>query len=231
MAKSQAAKNSADKKEPKPGKKKTSGLNGSEPLSNFQTPATGRVQPPEPVSKSHNGKIIVTLEKASMQKNNNLLVSFSKMENDGSISNHPGETYDRIIHPDLKACFNSLDVHWGFLSTFLSVKGYKNIDSIDAAITKNFKCTGVIIKPEEAVMLIGHKLTDDGKAVNLNTPYRKFEEDDKNAYKFMENLTTVLERLTSEVLQYIDGTKKGEEPQLKLELPEQENEYDFEEDK
>jgi hypothetical protein len=186
---------------------------GTEPLSSFQeTEKTGRKDQliEEKPIIPNNKNVVITLEAASIQKNDTLKVSYSKVELDGAFSYHNGEEFDRIIHPDLRQCFNDLAIHWAFLTTFLERKKYHSLDKITPEIVKPFKCKGVSIKPETGFQLIGYKIDDDGYAINLNTPYRLFEVDEKKAYRFMEELQEVFQRLDKEVIAYILGIKKGD---------------------
>ena len=66
------------------------------------------------------------------------------------------------------------------------------------------------------MVISGHKLLPDNKAVILNTPFRRFTESEQSRYVFMDDLQERLDRLDTEVRAYVDGSKRGADAQLNL---------------
>jgi hypothetical protein len=198
-----------------------------EPLSNFQeTEKTGRVDPSQNGHEKQKLKSALTIEKVKMVKNDYLKVDFSKIEPDATTSSDSYENKMRPVHPDCRAAFKNLSVHLGLLCDYLSTRQIKEIDKYDQELVEAFHVTGISIgggDGEEGIVLTGHKITKSGKAVILNSPFTRFEEDEKTVYRHVDNLRTRVDAVIQEAKLYLEG-KRGEEAQQKLEFPEKENE-------
>lgn len=106
------------------------------------------------------------------------------------------------VHQDLKNAFIGLHIHWGVMSGFITTKQVKNIDSYDSELIKDIHVSGIIrggAEDESYVILTGYKIGEYKKATNLNTPLFRIEEDEKTAYKYMEELLDVIEQIEKEV--------------------------------
>lgn len=148
-----------------------------------------------------------------------LSVSYSKIEADGSTSNHAGVVFEgRFAHPDTLAIFQDLRVHFALACEFISVKQLKSIDDYNQSLVEKFTVLKVKIKKEEGVSLTGYKLLNKGPW-NFTAPFIRFSDDEQSAYRYIDELTEKVEQLEEEVIKYIEGSKVGKDPQGTLEFP------------
>ena len=187
-----------------------------EPLSEFQEPKTGRTDVPLPAPALP--KSAITIEKVKMEKDDALFVVFSKIAN-GSTSHH-SDTFEQRMHPDLKGKFREFRVHLALLCDYISTQQVKDLDKYNQELVDKFNVSSVSIK-EDGCVITGYKITKSGKAVILNTPFTLFESEGENSYHYAEELETLIGQFVAEVLQYLDGSKKGEDPQQSIEFPEE----------
>src|SRR5688572_276297 len=94
-----------------------------EPLSNFQTPATGRKDPS--LSGKTNGKQKsvepekIYMEKIKLMDGETLEISYTRIEKDATPTS-VSEVHKAPVHPDLKACFKSMRIHLGINCDYIS---------------------------------------------------------------------------------------------------------------
>ena len=191
----------------------------AEPLSNFQTPKTGRKELLN--EKPAKNKTIITIEKVRIEKEDSLTINFSKVSN-GSSSHHSDTFYQRM-HPDLKKKFSEFRIHLALLCDYVSTQQLKSLEKYNKDLVEKFHVTSISIKPDEGVVITGHKMTKMKKAVILNSPFTLFNQDEKTAYRYQQELSDLVQELINEVMQYLNG-KKGEEPQGSLEFPDEKEE-------
>jgi hypothetical protein len=106
------------------------------------------------------------------------------------------------VHQDLKNAFIGLHIHWAVMTGFITTKQVKNIDSYDSELIKDIHVSGIIRggnEDEEYIILTGYRIGEYNKASNMNTPLFRIEEDEKTAYKFMDELLDVIENIEKEV--------------------------------
>lgn len=190
------------------------------PLSDFQDLSkTGRVDPQaqeqvKPAVKSAQ----YSIEKVKIENDHHLNVTYGIIHIDGSHEYHPGVSHDHFMHQDLKSIFLKLRIHLAVLCDYIPVKQIKNIEAYSESLVEKFRVTTVTIKQGEGVVITGYRKTHRKKTVTLNTPFTLTEEDEKTAYRFLDDLNTILSELLEETEKYIRRTKVGEDPQGKLDL-------------
>lgn len=126
------------------------------------------------------------------------------------------------VHPDLVQSFKNMRIHLGILCGYIAAKTVKNIETPKDELIESFHVKGISVKSgdDPGIVISGHRILENGKAVILNTPFTRFEEGEESAYKFVEDLLAKCERAEVEVNAYVDGTKKGEDVQKAIEFPE-----------
>lgn len=131
------------------------------------------------------------------------------------------------VHADLVQAFQNLAIHLAILTGYVSVKQVKNVETPKPELVDGYWINSLSVKSgdDPGVVISGHKVLETGKAVILNTPFQRFEEGEESAYKFTDDLVDKIERAEKEVNAYVDGTKKGDDPQLGL-FPAQEPKLD-----
>lgn len=122
------------------------------------------------------------------------------------------------VHDDLKTSFQNLAIHLAILTGYVSVKQIKNIETPKPELFEGFHVNGISVKSgdDPGVVISGHRILDNGKAVILNTPFTRFEEGEESAYKFTDDLQAKINRAVGETSAYEDGSKLGDDPQLAL---------------
>lgn len=213
MAKSKKEPGKKIKASPKPAKK----INGetTEPLSNYQTPVTGREKPED--KKPVKGMDILKV-KLIDGGDKGILISYIKTEADGSTINAKGEEHEARVHPDLVKAFEKLAVHLGVLCFYISPKEIKDIKKCDLEEIDNFHVSAISYggsEGDEGVTLTGH-YTKNGKNVILNSPFQLIDEDEKTGYKFIKDFNQKCDKVIAETNSYLDGSKRWKDPQGEL---------------
>lgn len=125
------------------------------------------------------------------------------------------------IHPDLKKAFAALVPHLVLLCEFSSVK---SLDKLTEAETEPFTVTSYSIggKDDEntGIVLTGQKKLKTGKVMVFNTPFTRFEEDEKSGYRFVDDLQTKLGILNDEIEKFLFEGKQADPAQRSLAFPE-----------
>ena len=175
-------------------------------------------------------KPIITIEKIKIVDKTFFLIGFTKIESDHSTSSHPGELYEgRFIHPDTHEKFRRLRIHWAILCGYIPSIKVKDVENYDTTVLDSYVVSGISIKPEEDFQLTGYRINELKKAVNTTTPYTLFNQDEKSAYRFSDEIRDLIDDIVIDVQEYIAGKKVGEDPQGKLALPERMEEEELEE--
>jgi len=206
------AKASVKSKPAKKGKEK----NGEEfPLSAVQDlTVTKRVDPNAKKEKKAAPKAIkpvIIIDKVKIEDQNFLTVSYSKIESDGSTSNHSGVTFEgRWIHPDTRILFLDLRIHLALINEFISVQQLKSITSYKEDLVDKFNVVAVNIKQDEGVTLTGYKRLKRG-AFNFNSLFTRFSDDKETAYRYIDELKTLVEKLQEDTVKYLENDAFGEE--------------------
>ncbi len=223
--------------------------NDVEPLSSFQdTSVTGRKDAapkdkkkpakgtPDVITKDKkkSGKVVempppaaptkkdqISIQRAKIFDDHHLTITYTKLAPDGTHSEHPGESYpERFMHADLRSKFKALAIHMALMQGYIPKSEIKSITRYNQDLVKTFTVTSVSIKAGEGVVITGHKKTDYKSVANFNTPFTRLGDPDTAAYGFVEDLQEKLDELVAEVIEYLEGTKVGEDPQGKLDFKE-----------
>lgn len=133
-------------------------------------------------------------------------------------------TYDKgpKCHADFENKLAALAVHFPLLTGYVKHSSVKKIESLlESEIAKSFTIGGFHIggkDEDQGIVLVGHRILDNGKAQVLNSPFYRFNDDDQTRYKFMDDLQLALEDCKEEAKLYISGQKVWQDPQLSLQL-------------
>lgn len=125
---------------------------------------------------------------------------------------HPSTTGDAPIHDDLREAFESLTPHFAFICEEISESECRQaIIDLEKGIlnefgpTKNYAVGGFTLgKDSEGITISGTKNLDAGDVLNINTPFKKWDNVD---YPFMNELIATVDSLKSEVYEYIEGKR------------------------
>lgn len=161
------------------------------------------------------------LVKVKLGKKDTLIIDFERKEADGTTTEGQ-ETRQSPIHKDLKIAFEKLCIHFALMVGFVDFKSVKDIENPKVELFEDFKVTQYSIggTDEHGVTLTGYKTLGNGKAFNYNTPFYLFDQAEESRYKFMDSLQKAIHVIESEVYQYLDGSKVGENPQGQLNFEE-----------
>lgn len=182
----------------------------------------------------------ITLKKAKIKDNLFLEVEYSEQAEDGT--NTVKKDCSAPVHDDLKKAFKKLNIHLALLCEQviepskggISVtKGLEAENAIlldpdeDFAFTKDgwqliskMACKGFTIGgsgDNEGVTLIGTRTLSNDKALNLVSPFTKWEED-YNPYSYSSELSQIIEECKHEVKEYLFNGKHQPDAQMSLEF-------------
>jgi hypothetical protein len=154
----------------------------------------------------------INIQKVKLIKKDHLEISYSTAE--ATIK----EERDTPVHPDLKDALSKLAPHLACITEYVSNK------TIGSEEVQKFTATGFSLggdDDDEGFVITGYRTLKNGKTVTLNTPFTRFEELPETAYYFIDDVREKIDVIKEEVLAYIAGEKKAPEPQLSLDLPEE----------
>ena len=142
---------------------------------------------------------------------------------DQEMPGHANKSFDLDstvpVHQDLKDAFSKLNIHLGMMSDYIPwPKNAQDLAAIEAPT--DFYCRSFSIGGSgeaEGVTLSGSK---DGYLgnININTPFQRFV---NTEYRFMGELSAIIQECITEVEQYIfHGKKAATMEQGTLDIPE-----------
>lgn len=152
-----------------------------------------------------------------VKKGEALSVEYSRQERDKSIT-IVSEEHKAPVHTDLKNAFLGVAIHFAILSDYVKVKQVKDIRDYDSDLIEGFNVSTIHrggAEDEEYIILTGSKITATGRAVTINTPILKIEEEGDKGYKYIEQLIERVAHVESEVKEYLSG-KHAPDPQGEL---------------
>jgi hypothetical protein len=126
-----------------------------------------------------------------------------------------GEEHPHIAHSDLVGAFAKLTIHYGLMTYFIQTKSVKEIRGYDEKLISDLHVSSYHIggaEDDKNIIICGHRILPNGKALIANTPFYRFDEADANGYKFIQELQEDIETLESEIDQYLNG-KHAPDPQ------------------
>lgn len=131
------------------------------------------------------------------------------------------ETHKAIIHRDLKGALDGLAVHLAVMVGFVSPVDIPTISHPDKTKVEKFFVKGYSIGGDEGegtrgVIISGRKILSNGMAHNYNTPFYRFEQAPESRYTFMDDLIARLTDIETEIMSYLDGSKRGEPVQQEI---------------
>jgi len=140
------------------------------------------------------------------------------LEDDGPCPGPSVKTGNNRCHQDMINAMQGLRSHLAVLTGYLTEKNAKRVELLE-----NFHVNGYSIggKPgKEGIVIKGYRINDYGKAVTLNTPFTRFqEEEEEGLYTLIDDLQKKVVRIEEEVVEYITKGKKWEDPQQELDFP------------
>lgn len=175
----------------------------------------------------------ITIKNASIK--NSLFLKYGYDHFVGSTKySHPSTTGDAPIHDDLRESFLALTPHFAFICEEVTesvcregINDFKQgvvYQDPETNPLKKYTVIGFTLgKDYEGVTIIGSKKLESGKSININTPFKKWDESD---YPFISELIEAVDLLKSEVYEYIEG--KRAPAQHQIDIFEQDNEEEKE---
>lgn len=161
---------------------------------------------------------ITKLKILKLKNGNGLELSYEKPGPQADKIVITGETHSALIHGDLFNAVQALAVHLAIMAFHVKDNEVEDIAAPDLAKFKDFSVGSysIIGADEKRGVIISGTLRKAGKAHNFNTPFYRFEEPESTRYAFMDDLAAKLRVIESEVLPYLDGSKRGEATQPEI---------------
>lgn len=153
-----------------------------------------------------------------LKNGNGLELSYEKPGPQGDKIAVTGENHTALIHNDLYNAIQALAPHLAMMAFHVKESEVEDIAMPDLAKFKDFTVGSYSIngKEEKRGLIISGTLRKSGKAHNFNTPFYRFEEPESGRYGYMDDVEAKLFVIESEVVPYLDGTKRGEPIQPEL---------------
>lgn len=161
---------------------------------------------------------MITVFKAKQEKGGLLDVHFFEQGTD-NLKVPTSRMCPWPVHQDLTDAWTALSIHWLILTGYAAASAVTDISDVPAELIEGVHVKGFSFGGEdkaEGIILSGHRILKNKKAVIVNTPFTRFEEKDDSRYQWMDDLINCLDTLRSEVVAYMNGTKRGENPQQEL---------------
>lgn len=132
------------------------------------------------------------------------------------------ERHKAPIHPDLKKCFDELAIHLAVMTGYVASSRVTDIAMPDPELSEKFYVHAYSMGGDDdsaGVVVSGHHILPNGKAVILNTPFYRLEESPETRYIFMDDLVARLTNAEKEITDYLKGKKRGGQQALDLPAP------------
>ena len=168
--------------------------------------------------------------KASV-KNDRLEVTFKERFTEENYSNEVSKKCSQIVHADMKRALERLKVHLVVICDQNEANEVmEDFENYPLENLSNYVVTGYSIvgtDEDQGVTLIGQKLLESGKVLNLIAPFTKYE--DTEAYEYAMDLSADIHACDCEVLAYLFDGKWGiKQQEFDFEAPEGADMTDFE---
>jgi len=152
-----------------------------------------------------------TIQKAKV-KDGQLEATYSEYFAEENYSNTIDKKCAQIIHGDLRRAFDKLKVHLVCISEMPEADRFDsvNVYEFDPDDLPNYVVTGYVhggSGESAGVTIIGKKLLKSGQALNINTPFTQFIDEDK--YPYAGALASDIEACDYEVNEYLFHEKFG----------------------
>lgn len=148
-----------------------------------------------------------------------LSVSFERQLQDGKWATCE-EEFPQEIHDDLAKAFGLLDPHLALINEFIPYPD--DFESVNPADYENFHASSFSYGGNDdspSIVISGHKILSTGKAFNFYTVSTKLDEDEENAYPFLDELKGSMIAIKVEVEKYMDGKHAPEVVNGTLDFP------------
>ena len=115
------------------------------------------------------------------------------------------------VHPDLPAAMDKLIPHFILLcelpeSTSLAIDLMANrIDEVNISEFPKIQVTGFSIggdNENEGLTIIGSRLLEKGKSLNINSPFTKYDHED---YQYADELSLAIQEIENEIREFLNG--------------------------
>lgn len=168
----------------------------------------------------------IIIKKATLR--NGLFLNYEFVQQDKNSVNTIKTSSDAPVHEDLQKCFRRLIPHFAFIAEEIDEElAKKAIDDFESYLLVpfddapepklyNFECYEVSISDVKGlnfVSIFGSKKLSTTETISFKTP--SVDLDSLNDYKFVQELSNLIELLKSEVKQYMDG-KHSERKQMEM---------------
>lgn len=149
------------------------------------------------------------LTKVKIIQKKNAEILFRQKNDDGKTIKGTHES-DGIPHPDFFTAMKSLRVHYAILTGYEQPKNVKKPEEHNTELIESFHVSGFSIhgkdEEDQAIIITGHRIHPiSGKAIIINTPLTKLNEDEKTSYKFSEQLIEAVDQVKKEAKAYMGG--------------------------
>lgn len=201
----------------------------SEPLSTFQEPKTGRV---DPQAKS-NGQLTtdeladkirrdLVIRYVAIDSETDFLVLNADDNNAALPKEIEGDTFKAPVHKKFKDALQKLRVHAAMLIDHFPTGDIKKISDIPADRFKAFHITSVHFKygkRGDSIQINATLQTSRDKAFNFTTPIEYLLEDSETAYRFVEDLIKIRQNIFDRVDAYMSGNERGDSNEVGMFKP------------
>lgn len=156
--------------------------------------------------------------KIKIKKTDQPVIEFMEADSEGTDVDVI-KAYRERVHPDFNAAMDGLALHLAVLTGYTKREAVKDKDF--QGISTNFVVRGFSIggfNEDEGIVISGHVILPSGKAVILNSPFERFNDESPNAYPFMHLLLAQLIKIKDEANKFMDGEKFYPKEQLEMEM-------------
>jgi hypothetical protein len=158
----------------------------------------------------------IEIHKVHLDKKNNVSFSYKQTDKEATAPVEKGP-YTAEVHEDLILAMAKLDIHLAAMTGQYKLVA-DAIDDVPAQDyesfhAKSYSFTGDKIK---GIIISGHRVLENGKVFNFNTPNYLLEQNETTGYLYMEDVLDAVERINKEAKAFLDGSKRGKDPQGKI---------------
>lgn len=182
----------------------------AEPLSNFQTPATGRLTTDELAEKIHRDLVI---RYVSIDSETDFLILNADDNNKKLPKEIEKDTFKAPVHKKLKTALQKLRVHAAILTNYIDTESINKLSDIPADQFNSFNITSVHFKygkKGDSIQINATLTTDRDKAFNFTTPIEYLDSDSENAYAFADDLLKIRQNIFDRIDAYMSGEERGD---------------------
>lgn len=174
----------------------------TEPLSNFQTPMTGRTNGSE-------DELIIN--SVHIEKETDYLKMDSEQSGVNALRKTGELLYEAAVHKKLKNALQAFAPHMPLLCDYYPISSIRTIEKLPLEVYDSFTVTSVTLKhgKKTGIVITGWKKTQREQAQILNTPFVNFDKNEETSYPFNDNLIDLVDALKIRVNKYLNGEERG----------------------